>query len=274
MNKLIYANISRLLKSKVFILSVIAAVIISCWIVISFYPQDENTPEYVSDMFFNFYQLIGIFSAVGISLTLGTEYSDGAIRNKLIIGHNRNNVYFSYLIVNIIFTMIILAVHMLVTCSLGYFMLGMGDISIGKALAKIGCSWLAAMVYAAFFTMISANCPNKAVNAVICMIMALLMIVAANYTNNQLLQPEMTYDGITITQDGIEYGDYVKNPAYVSGAMRNVLMLILDVLPSGQLIQLQSGNHAHIAFFPIYSAVLFAALTFAGCIAFKKRDIS
>lgn len=221
MNKLIYANISRLLKSKVFILSVIAAVIISGWIVISFYPQNENAPVYVFDIFFNFYHLIGIFSAVGISLTLGTEYSDGAIRNKLIIGHNRNNVYFSYLIVNIIFTMIILAVHMLVTCSLGYFLLGMGDISIGKALTKIGCSWLAAMVYAAFFTMISANCPNKAVNAVICMLAALLIILAANYAYNQLLEPEMTYDGITITQDGIEYGDYVKKSCICQRHVQN-----------------------------------------------------
>lgn len=61
MNKLIYANISRLLKSKAFILSVIAAVIISCWIVISFYPQNENAPEYVSDIFSIFIILSGFF---------------------------------------------------------------------------------------------------------------------------------------------------------------------------------------------------------------------
>lgn len=274
MNKLISANTSRLFKSKVFILSVIAAVIISCWIVISFYPQNENAPEYVSDIFFNFYHLIGIFCAVGISLTLGTEYSDGAIRNKLIIGHNRNNVYFSYLITSMLFTLIILAVHMLMTCSLGYFLLGMGDISIGKALAKIGCVWIAAMVYAAFFTMISANCPNKAVNAVVCMLAALLIILAANYAYNQLLEPEMTYDGITITHDGIEYGNYVKNPAYVSGTFRTVLETFLNIIPSGQIMLIQAGEFKHLALYPIYSAVLFAVMTFAGCMTFKKRDIS
>lgn len=270
MNKLLYAGFSRLFKSNVFRITIIAAIIISSLIVLSNYPQNENAPEYVSDIFFNFYQLIGIFSAVGISLTLGTEYSDGTIRNKLIIGHNRKSVYFSYLITNMVFMLIILAIHIIMTCSLGYFLLGLGNIS----LVKICCALLSSMVYAAFFTAISTNCPNKAVNAVVCIIIALLMIVVANYAYNQLLEPEMTYDGITITQDGIEYGNYIKNPAYVSGTFRMVLEIFLDIIPSGQLILIQSGECQHITLYPIYSVLILALITFTGCKIFYKRNIS
>ena len=50
--------------------------------------------EYTLDaLFFNFMTWIGIVMAVFIGLFQGTEYGDGTIRNKLIIGLPRKEIY-------------------------------------------------------------------------------------------------------------------------------------------------------------------------------------
>ena len=42
---------------------------------------------------------MGLVAAVFISLFVGSEYSDGTIRNKLVVGHSRMRIYLANLIV-------------------------------------------------------------------------------------------------------------------------------------------------------------------------------
>lgn len=43
--------------------------------------------------------LMGLVSAIFTSLFIGSEYSDGTIRNKLVVGHSRMRIYLANLIV-------------------------------------------------------------------------------------------------------------------------------------------------------------------------------
>ena len=47
----------------------------------------------LEDCYFNQAPLIGAFLALLISMFLGTEFSEGTIRNKLCIGHKRNEIF-------------------------------------------------------------------------------------------------------------------------------------------------------------------------------------
>lgn len=68
-------------------------------------------------------------AAVVVGLFVGTEYSDGTIRNKLSAGHARRDIYLSKLIVCAAADVVIYVVYILVVLGLGQILLGGTDIS-------------------------------------------------------------------------------------------------------------------------------------------------
>ena len=109
MNKLLSAEFMRLYKSFVFKLCLIFSAglgvfaVIIRWLDIR---KHADTYAQLSVEYRNADGLIFVGSlymifavAVFVSIFVGTEYSDGTIRNKLTIGHKRSKIYFSKLIV-------------------------------------------------------------------------------------------------------------------------------------------------------------------------------
>ncbi|MDE6665072.1 MAG: hypothetical protein K2K14_02635, partial [Ruminococcus sp.] len=99
MNKLISANFARLFKSGVFKLYMIFSGGLSAFMIFMRYADYQNNmeqyaklpPEYHTMDELAFVGLIYILFVVPILVGnfVGTEYSDGTIRNKLIVGHKR-----------------------------------------------------------------------------------------------------------------------------------------------------------------------------------------
>lgn len=88
-----------------------------------------------------------------------------------------------------------------------------------------------------------------------------------------LLEAEMTYDNITITMDGVQYGDLIPNPAYVGGTARKVMEFVYDMLPTGQAIQLNNMDFERCLRWPWLSAIVLAVSTVLGYLPFRKRDV-
>lgn len=57
--------------------------------------KQSGYPTALDDRFFAYSFFIGILSAIFCSLFTGTEYSDGTIRNKIVVGHSRISIYLS-----------------------------------------------------------------------------------------------------------------------------------------------------------------------------------
>ncbi len=97
MRKLLNSEIRHILKSKLFWLEILFFAGFSAFIVIANYSpavQNSENPIYLDDVFHNLYQMMAFAFVICISMTVGTEYSDGVIRNKLIVGHTRRNLLF------------------------------------------------------------------------------------------------------------------------------------------------------------------------------------
>ncbi len=95
MIKLLNAGFNRLRKSILFWILIITIIVISCFVVLQEYNDVVKHGEVISteQVIFIFSPYIGIMIAVFVSFFIGVEYSDGTIRNKVVVGHKRTNIY-------------------------------------------------------------------------------------------------------------------------------------------------------------------------------------
>lgn len=276
MRKLLTANCRYFAKNKLFRLEIAFCILFSGWIMFANYSpkiQASADPLHLETPFFIMYQILSIVFASAISLIVGTEYSDGTLRNKLMIGHTRSEIYFSMLFTTIGASVSVIAVHGIVSYGVGYFLFETFQLPATQIIIGIVCALLANLVFTTLFVAVALNCSNKSISAVVSILSSIVIIVVANIVEGKLNEPEMTYSNIIITASGIEYGDIVQNPNYVTGITRKVYEFLYDFLPTGQLMQIQSLNITHWQYWAVLSIVLFSVITLIGYILFRKKDI-
>lgn len=124
MSKLLCTNFMRLWKDKVFWGSIAIMVIGALYKTISLLSAVNSGGEAtLSNVFFNYTTYVLILVSVFCSLYIGTEYSDGTMRNKIIMGYSRTNIYCANLIVSITAMVILCIAHIvpsLIGVSLGF----------------------------------------------------------------------------------------------------------------------------------------------------------
>jgi ABC-type transport system involved in multi-copper enzyme maturation permease subunit len=215
----------------------------------------------------------GLFLSVYISMFMGTEYSDGTIRNKLIVGHDRRTIYFANLLTCFVGSMVIYLV-----CAIGsltgipYF--GLWSIGIVGYIKLMILTLLCTLALTSIFVLMSHLITNKAISAVLNIIVALAIMLTASFIYNALCESETTYSNIIISADeGVVFGDVIANPNYVSGTARTVCKVILNILPTGQQIWIANETVTHPIFMGICSLALILILVFIGQLLFKRKNL-
>lgn len=275
MRKLFRANCFNLWRNKIFWIEMIGSGLFFAYVVFANYsPQIQASANrlYLDDFFFDMYQVLIIVLAAAISLISGTEYSEGTIRNKLIVGHTRGEIYVATLLIHMMCGCFLVAIHGIVSYGIGYFLFSGLHISILEFLTVLACVILNVWVFTTLFTAISMNCANKSFSAVGSLFLSLAIVSVANSIRIILLEPETTIDGITITADGVQYGNQISNPAYVSGTKRNILEFFSN-FPQGQMMQLEASKLSHWKLWIGLSLLLFIIITMVGYVLFRKKDI-
>lgn len=277
MHKLLNSESRHLIKSKLFWLEILFFAGFSAFIVIANYSpavQSSENPIYLDDVFHTLYQIMAFAFVICISMTVGTEYSDGVIRNKLIVGHTRRNIYFSTLLLHMASSLLMIVIHGVVSYGVGYLLFGGFQTEFSHLIYIIACSTLANLVFVALFVSISMNGSNKAMTVVVTTVLYIAILYLASFIGARLSAEEMIYDGIRILSDGtMQLGELVKNPNYISGMTRTVYKFIYDLIPTGQIIQMQSDKFIPCIQFPVLSAVLIVLNITAGYLLFCKKDI-
>lgn len=274
MRKLISADFCRLRRDKTFWIGTlamlaftVALMIVDCHVAL----KDSSEFQYELDYsYFRYAIIIGLPIAVYVSLFLGTEYSDGTIRNKLVVGHTRRDIYLSHL-----FTNIVGGLSMLLVSLLGG-LVGipfLGTWKMGKmVLVFLLISVLFIVSYAAIFTLIGMLCSNKAISAVLTILLFLGLMYFTSYLNYRLREPEMI-NGLIITQEGMQMGDPSPNPRYLIGIKREIYQFVIDFLPTGQSGQMLELNVLHPVRMIVSSIVIAIVTTLGGIFAFERKDL-
>ncbi len=215
----------------------------------------------------------GFFTAVLCADFLGTEYSDGTVRNKLAAGHARWEIYCAGLAVCGAASILILLVHQVVISVIGRILISPFTAPLQMVLAFYGVSLLLGVTFAGIYTMLVKSNQNKAVAAVLCLITAILLFFISFYILARLSAPEMI-TGYEMTEAGeVVLTGEEPNPQYVGGALRTFFEFLTYFLPFGQMFHLSQADTGRLGIMALYDLLILAGTAAAGLAVFQRKDL-
>lgn len=277
MTNLLSANLMRLRKSNAFWGSMGVSLGMGLFMVVdSWRSAQESGGAWASTVdaeLFKYAAFIGILAAELIPLFFGTEYSDGAIRNKLIVGQSRLSIYLANLITAFAACALCSAAYMLGCMVLGVPLLGWFTQPPALLLTALAGSLLMTAAFCAVFTFVTMNCSRRSTSVVICLLGAFAAFIGAIVIHSMLEAPEFI-QGYEMSVNGeIVQAVPEPNPNYLTGTKRAVYQFIYDLLPSGQSVQycsLQFGDPVRLMGL---AAAVTAVFTGAGIALFRRKDL-
>lgn len=275
MRKLISSNLFRLWKDKVFWIAVVSTFICNLINVLSGVKlaiQEPSDFTYTLDYYcYGYLPMFGMAAAAFVSLFHGTEYGDGTLRNKLIVGHTRVKVYLANLLTNYVGSAIILMAGFLAGVA-GIPVLGWFEMDSTVLVNYLVISLLMAAAWCAFFTLISTLIANRAYGVVFCLLFWLGFTFLGSYFYNVLSEPEM-HSGAIVTGEGVVMGEPALNPAYIDGLQRQVYEFLIDFFPSAQAIQMSNLEAIHPVRMMLCSVGITVIITLSGVLGFRRKDL-
>lgn len=277
MTRLLSANFLRLWRNKAFWASMGASFGIGLLMVAdSWRSAQESGGAWASTVdaeLLKFAAFVGILAAALITLFLGTEYSDGTIRNKLIVGQSRLAIYFANLITGLAACVLCSAAYMLGCVALGVPLLGWFTQPPSLLLTALAGSLLMTAAFCAIFTFVAMNVSRKSISVVICLLGVFAAFIGAIVIHSMLEAPEFI-QGYELSIGGqIVSAPPEPNPNYLTGAKRELYQFIFDLLPSGQSVQYCSLQFSDPLRLMALSAAVTAVFTAAGAALFRRKDL-
>lgn len=274
MLKLLSANFSRLWKDKVFWICMGTMLVYSALFMWDVgHPSSEWQRDIFMDKYyFQFAPVIGIFCALFSSLYFGTEYSDGTIRNKLVAGHTRTNIYLSNFIVMFTASLLMMLSWMAGTLA-GIPVLGKWEMDERQIFLYFLIVILMLAAFSSIYTFAGMLSSNKAITVVISVLLFLGMMMLSFMLYNTLCEQPEILGEYQITADGMTMDEPTPNPYYISGMQRKIYEFMVDFLPTGQGIKLwileisNSVRNLASSFFITVAAVS------GGIFLFKRKDL-
>lgn len=266
MIKILRADLSRLWKTKAVWICAAGAFVVNFINIVS---------QNISGGFYGGFVITIFISAVFTALFLGTDYSDGTIRNKLSVGASRAQVYFANLLASAAGAFVIAGAAQLATALYALVTQkspnAFADVDFEMSVVICAAAVLAAC---SLFTLMSMLIANKASVIIWAVLITTGLLFLSQYLTSRLNEEKTVYG--SYYDESI--GDYTEmheypNERYVSGAKRVLMNAANNILPFGGILKASSANTADIAFVPLYSLGAAAAISAAGVVVFRKKDI-
>lgn len=178
MSRLFSANMMRLRQSWIFLLEEIFMVGYAIFVYANA-GINVARGEVVQNWNIYFYNVLlvsGIAMALFVSVFLNAEYNDGTVRNKVMVGHRRRDIYLVNLITCLLAGLIMCLTYYVVGIIFGYLFVGREVMRIQDIGAGLIGSILIFLVYTAIFVLVEMLDKNKTRSIEINLIGAVLIL--------------------------------------------------------------------------------------------------
>ena len=242
MRNLLCAGLRRLVKSRTFLFALLAVlaytalVVLVCWDHCAQGAGNYTLEAILTSGFglMGYLSVPSLIYAALLSVHLGADYSDGALRNKLTVGRTREQVYLADLLTCVIASVGLDVLYLLLSGALcAYPVLEARGVLLRASPGQV-LAWVAAA----------------------------LVVGAMNLC-------QFSFSQIQFLSNCLGDGLPVKN-----GAARLAFwQLLMDLLPTGQSLQVSMLYTPTLWRLPLLSAAVFAVSTGAGLLFFRRRDL-
>lgn len=273
MRKLLSANLSRLWKSRLFRVEILTAAMATGLSLFANQFEGVSSIKYMDYPFFSQFIYNPVILAAFITLFLGTEYSDGTIRNKLSTGHSRLAVYGANLCISMGMSVLFVLIQIVISLGIGLLLFEPFRMPLEAIITAAITACLTAASSAAIYTALAMNIQNKAISVITTISLAFAVMLMVGLIAGVLYAPEMVYEYTEKTENGLIYGPLVPNPGYIRGTARSIAQWVNDILPHGQLYSVYSYDFDRCARWPVLSAIIMILSTVFGAFLFHKKDL-
>ena len=278
MIKLLKANLARLWKNKVFWLGFLVLNVF-CIIQKIGLIQDTIEVHYLEETFWIQAYVLGIILSVFISLFIGAEYEYGTIRNKIISGYDRSEIYLANIFACIIAGWIMCTGCLISSLFVGVPFLGFFHVELSEILLQGICVFALSAAYTAIYCFFAMLIHNRTITAIACIMLSFLLLFSGTVVSNRLDESEYYYIpdaslGIGEIDDGSN-SEWICNPDYLEGTKRRIYEIVFEVIPGGQSLQLSGMLNEHTSYTEMFSASLAWIIISCGCgvLLFCRKDL-
>ena len=247
MIKLLRANLLRISKSITF------------WIFVALYTlypiiialiEIQNYEPITSDKMLSlnygveFFPMQGVIIALICSILFNADFSNGTLRNKVIIGLSRSKIYLTNLLTMIIISLALSVIYIIIFFALGMPLLGKFTSSASTIIWMIVDGSLVLMAYSAIMTLIVMTCKNPIASLIISALVITLGALLSYYMDYIVSIPEVITT-LSENQFGETIWVQIPNENVPSQAVKTFCRFVTDLLPSGQSFQISSIGYTH-----------------------------
>ncbi len=270
MIKLLKAGLFRLKKDIIFWLFIFLTIGVAGF---TLFRYSSNEGVNLDKIITEFVMYIGFFIAIFVSIFVGKEYSEGIIRNKIIVGHSRISIFLSNLLISIIVSLLCELIYIIIVYLIGLPLFGQMQMSFSQFALVLLNTVLVIISFCSIFNFIAMVCSEITISTTICIILFIAMFIAEGsfaLTATSKKYIEHTF----FDENGNKHIiSQELNPNYPGDEKVKQARIIYLSIPQGQAMEIGGNDLKYMKQMPIYSTILIGIVNILGVYIFYKKEL-
>lgn len=280
MSKLLRVNFRHLFRMKSFYFAI--AIMIYCPIMSCISDYMEMT-EYgyvhsIEESIWQFGVSYAFIVPVLVHLFIGPDYVDKTIRNKLIIGYGKKDIFMANMITMMVACLILFFVWNIFFWAIGSNMLVV-ESPIGMHIVITLEELLAVLFLTALLVLLAMFMSGKVTAGVLSMILALCIIASGLIIKRDLAEEEFEDSNVVwaIFEEGaapVQKSEKVPNPRYIPEGPRKEALRYLERVDVGaQLLDVTDNHEIDCIWYFAFDSIMILLICAGGSAMYKRKDI-